>query len=81
MPTVPTQDLNLTKYNNTLIDSQTYYFQTGTENIGLDEPPKSEEPIKEYIQVPGFEAIILITAIAVVILIFKKENKDEKKQK
>ena len=81
MPTVPTENLNLTKYDNTIVDSQIYYFQTGTENIGLDEPPESKEPIKEYIQVPGFEAIILIAAIAVVFLIFKKENKDEKKQK
>ncbi|MCJ7572263.1 MAG: hypothetical protein MUO82_10390 [Candidatus Thermoplasmatota archaeon] len=81
MPTIPTKDFNLTKYNNTIVDSQIYYFRTGTENIGLDEPPKSEGPIPEYIQVPGFETIILITALFVVILIFKKKNKDEKKQK
>ncbi len=81
MPAIATEDFNLTKYNNTIVDSQVYYFQTGTENIGLEEPPKSQVPIIEYIQVPGFEAIILIAAIAVVILIFKKKNKDEKKQK
>jgi len=79
MPTVPTEDFNLTKYSNRIVDSQVYYFQTGTENIGLDEPPKIEVPIRDYIQVPGFEAIILIAAITIVILIFKKKNKDEKK--
>ncbi len=81
MPAIATEDFNLTKYNNTIYDSQVYYFQTGTENIGLEEPPVGQVPIIEYIQVPGFEAIILIAAIAVVILIFKKKNKDEKNQK
>jgi hypothetical protein len=81
MPTVPTEDFNLTKYSNRIVDSQIYFFRTGTENIGLDEPPKIEVPIRDYIQVPGFEIITLITALFVVILIFKKKNKDEKKQK
>ncbi len=81
MPTIPTEDFNLTKYNNTIVDSQIYYFRTGTENIGLEDPPKNKQPVIDYIQVPGFEVIILIAAIAFLILIFKKKNKDENKQK
>lgn len=80
-PTTQTASFNLTGYNNTIVDSQVYYFQTGVENIGLEEPPKAKMPSVEVIEVPGFEAIILIAALAVVILIFKKKNKDEKKQK
>ncbi len=81
MPTVPTEDFNLTKYSNTIVDSQIYFFMTGTENIGLEEPPKIDIPIKDYVQVPGFELILFIAAITLLILILKKKNKDEKKQK
>jgi hypothetical protein len=81
IPAIPTEDFNLTKYNNTIVDSQIYYFQTGTENIGLEEPPEIEGPVIEYIQIPGFEIIIFIAAIIIAILIFKKKNMDEKKQK
>jgi hypothetical protein len=80
-PPTQTAVFNLTGYNNTIVDSQIYYFQTGVENIGLEDSPKAELPSVEVIEIPGFEAIILIAAIAVVILIFKKKNKDEKKQK
>ena len=81
MPVVPTQDLNITEYSNIIADSQKYFFKTGTENIGLEDPPKIELPISNYIQIPGFEIIILITAIIIVILIFKNKNKDDKNQK
>jgi hypothetical protein len=80
-PPTQTAVFNLTGYNNTIVDSQIYYFQTGVENIGLEDSPEAELPSVEVIEIPGFEAIILIAAIAVVILIFKKKNKDEKKQK
>jgi hypothetical protein len=80
LPTIPTENLNPTKYNNTIVDSQIYYFQTGTENIGLEDPPVIEGKAIEYIQIPGFEILIFISAIAVVLLIFRKK-KDEKKQK
>lgn len=81
MPTIPTEDLNLTEYNNTIVDTQIYYFQTGIENIGLEEPPEIEGPVIEYIQIPGFEMILFIAAISIVILIVRKKNEDEKKQK
>jgi len=52
--------------------------------LGKDQLPNTlnyKLPYPTYVLVPGFEAIILIAAIAVVILIFKKKNKDEKNQK
>ena len=75
------QDYNITIYSNKIVDSQEYYFQVGMENIGVEEPPELQGPPVEYVQVPGFEAIMLIAAIVIVALIYRKKNKDEKKQK
>lgn len=83
LPTNYTTGSNLSglvkKYNNTIVDSQVYYFQTGTENIGLKTPPTAEPVPVEYVQVPGFETIILLAALAAIVLIFKYKKKDEHK--
>ena len=67
------------KYENTIVDSQVYYFQTGEENIGLETSPGPSPITVNYVQVPGFEAIITIIALAAVVLIFKYKKKDENK--
>jgi hypothetical protein len=83
------------KYNNTIQDSETYNFTTSEDSkIGDDLPPveynwtKSNQPdnvlnyklpFYKFVQVPGFEAIIVIAALVIVVLIFKRKKKDEKK--
>lgn len=83
------------KYNNTIQDSETYNFTTTEDSkIGDDLPPVEYNwtiskqpdnvlnyklPFYRFVQVPGFEAIIVIAALAIVVLIFKRKKKDEKK--
>ena len=83
------------KYNNTIQDSEIYNFTTTEDSkIGDDLPPveyiwtKSNQPdnvlnyklpFYRFVQVPGFEAIIVIAALVIVVLIFKRKKKDEKK--
>ena len=83
------------KYNNTIQDSETYNFTTTEDSkIGDDLPPVEYNwtiskqpdnvlnyklPFYRFVQVPGFEAIIVIAALVIVVLIFKRKKKDEKK--
>ena len=83
------------KYNNTIQDSETYNFTTTEDSkIGDDLPlveynwTRSNQPdnvlnyklpFYRFVQVPGFEAIIVIAALVIVVLIFKRKKKDEKK--
>lgn len=82
------------KYNNTIQDSEIYNFTTTEDSkIGDDLPPveynwtKSNQPdnvlnyklpFYRFVQVPGFEAIIVIVSLVIVVLIFKRKKKDEK---
>jgi len=81
MPTTPDSTFNVSKYifNNTIKDTQTYYFQVGKENIGLEESPEVAGPPINYQQVPGFETIIFIIALISVILIIRHKKKKDKK--
>ena len=83
------------KYNNTIQDSEIYNFTTTEDSkIGDDLPPVEYNwtisnqpdnvlnyklPFYRFVQVPGFEAIIVIAALVIVVLIFKRKKKDEKK--
>jgi len=82
------------KYNNTIQDSEIYNFTTTEDSkIGDDLPPveynwtRSNQPdnvlnyklpFYRFVQVPGFEAIIVIAALVIVVLILKRKKKDEK---
>ncbi len=66
--------------NNTIKDSQKYYFQVADETgVASEEAPKAELPKPNCVAVPGFEAMILIIALAAIVLIFKYKKKDENK--
>ena len=83
------------KYNNTIQDSEIYNFTTTEDSkIGDDLPPVEYNwtisnqpdnvlnyklPFYRFVQVPGFEAIIVIAALVIVVLIFRPKKKDEKK--
>ena len=64
-------------FNNTIVDSSTYYFQVGKDNIGTKEPPKITLPSYKPVQVPGFEAVIFLASliIAGLILKYRKNNR------
>jgi hypothetical protein len=67
---------------NYINDTSSYTFDVADESmIGISESDIIYAPSARYVQVPGFEVILIIAAIAVVILIFKKKNKDEDKHK
>ena len=83
------------KYNNTIKDTDIYNFTTARDSKIGDEPAPVEYnwtirtqpdnvlnyklPFYRFVQVPGFEAIILIAALVIIVLIFKHKKKDEKK--
>jgi len=66
--------------NNTIVDSQIYYFRVADETgVSSEEPPITELPTPTCVAVPGFETAILIIALAAIVLIFKYKKKDENK--
>jgi len=90
-------DLYNLKFSNIVKNSAEYEFTTDTDDrIGDDDPlveynctlQKQPENVMNYrlpcpnvIQVPGFEAVLLIISLLVVILIFKYKKKDENNKK
>ena len=72
-------DNSAIQFNNTLVDSGTYYFNVGDDNeIGVEEPPQITLPRPKFVQVPGFETLVFILSLIVVILIFKYRKKDRR---
>ncbi|MEF8879676.1 MAG: hypothetical protein V5A64_04725 [Candidatus Thermoplasmatota archaeon] len=69
--------LNPEEFNNTIVDSQEYYFQVGEQNIGTEDPPGYTKEDPKIVQVPGFETVVfLISLIALALLIrYKKKHK------
>jgi hypothetical protein len=64
-------------FRNTINDSSTYYFQTTNGDIGEDEPPEIRLPTYKPVQVPGFEILIFIISLIIVVLILKYSRKDK----
>ena len=66
-------------FNNTIVDTQTYYFRVADESgVGIEEPPTVSTPTIKVVQVPGFEALILVLALVAMVLIFKYRKKDKR---
>jgi len=66
-------------FNNTIVDSQIYYFQVADESgVGIKEPPTIPTPTIKVVQVPGFETLLFIIALIAVVLIFKYRKKDKR---
>jgi len=72
---------NLNKqFNNTIVDTATYYFDVSDDSeIGTQTSPKIGLPSYTPIPVPGFEAILFIISLVIIVLIFKYRKKDKKK--
>jgi len=60
------------QYNNTIVDTQTYYFNVSDDpTIGQEDSPTAALPQPIFYQVPGFELAILLISLIAVVLIFK----------
>jgi hypothetical protein len=65
-------------FNNTIVDSQPYYFQVGSEGVAKDPSPAIPLPQYVPIPVPGFEAVIFLFSLIVVVVLVKYRKKDKK---
>ena len=66
-------------FSNIIMDNQTYCFRVADETgVGIETPPTAELPKIKIVSVPGFETIIFIISLIVVVLIFKYRKKDKK---
>jgi len=67
------------KFNNTIVNNESYYFIIGDEDdIGEKTPEVATMPQPEFVQVPGFETIIFIISLLSVVLILKYKKKNKK---
>lgn len=67
------------QFNNTIVDTTTYYFNVSdVPEIGVEESPKIKLPRPHFEQVPGFETLVFIISLIVVVLIFKYRRKDRR---
>jgi len=69
---LPSQAASAVKYNNTIVDTQMYYFNvSGDPTIGSKESPVVGMPLPQFYQVPGFELVVFLISLIAVVLIFK----------
>ena len=70
------ENLNI-KFNNTVIDSDEYYFNViEDQQIGSEDSPIIELPKPKLIQVPGFEIIIFVISIVLLVAILRIRKKE-----
>ena len=66
-------------FNNSIVDTTTYYFNVSNDNeIGQKDIPVPTLPQPRMVSVPGFEAYMIIVALAASILIFKYKKNHNK---
>ncbi len=72
---------NQVQYNNTVVDSDAYYFNVSDAiEIGGEAPPEITLPGPRLVRAtPGFEVAIFLISLVIVGLIFKYRKKDKKK--
>jgi len=72
---------NQVQFNNTVVDSDTYYFNVSDAiEIGGEAPPEITLPGPHLVRAtPGFEVAIFLISLVIVGLIFKYRKKDKKK--
>jgi len=68
------------RFNNTIVDAATYYFNVSDDpEIGTLPSEKIGLPGFSPVSVPGFEAVVFIISLVIVVLLFKYRKKDKKK--
>lgn len=64
------------EFNNTIVDTTPYYFTTSDDpNIGTENSPEITLPKARYVQVPGFELLILLASMLIVLVLTKRKRK------
>jgi len=64
------------EFNNTIIDTSTYYFNISNDiETGTEDSPIIQLPTFTPVQVPGFEILVFLISLAIVVLIFKFRKK------
>ena len=65
------------EFNNTISDSDIYHFNViADQQIGSEDPPEIELPKPKLVQVPGFEIIIFIISLLILIIILRIRRKN-----
>ena len=65
------------EFNNTIIDSSIYHFNVkDDQKIGSEESPKIDLPKPKFVQVPGFEIIVFVISMILLIIILRIRRKD-----
>ncbi len=71
-------NLNM-QFNNTIVDTSTYYFGVSDDSkVGTEVSPEIAIPGPGLYMVPGFELLVFIISLIVVVLIFKYRKKDRR---
>ncbi len=67
------------EFNNTIIDTSTYYVVTSdAAEIGTQDPPSITPPQPNFIEVPGFELLVFILSIIGVLIALKITQSNQK---
>jgi len=68
------------QFNNTIVDTSNYYFRVSDDSkVGTEPSPEIAIPGPGLYMVPGFELLVFIISLIVVVLIFKYRKKDRRK--
>jgi hypothetical protein len=67
------------QFNNTILDTSSYYFRVSDDSkVGTEVSPEIAIPGPGLYMVPGFELLVFIISLVVVVLIFKYGKKDRR---
>ena len=67
------------QFNNTIVDTSTYYFRVSDDSkVGTEVSPEISIPGPGLYMVPGFELLVFVISLIVVVLIFKYGKKDRR---
>lgn len=62
------------QFNNTIVDSSTYYFQVGSERIGEEPSPTIALPQYQPVLIPGFELAVFLLSLGCILILFKRRK-------
>jgi hypothetical protein len=67
------------KFNNTITDSSTYHFNViEDQQIGTENSPEIILPKPKLVQVPGFELVVFIISMILIVIILRSQKKNNK---
>ncbi|NOR16083.1 hypothetical protein GQ543_00005, partial [candidate division WOR-3 bacterium] len=67
------------QFNNTILDTSSYYFRVSDDSkVGTEVSPEIAILGPGLYMVPGFELLVFVISLVVVVLIFKYRKKDRR---